>query len=238
LWTGALCNVSPSFTVSLRPTEVVRTDIKMNKDIAEMISEMGTSRNLNWLRGRKDRGYIFRNGVNGAETENFFSLPVVYVADAFVPFLEQTKAVALATISADRVKALCEAQNRVCPVGHTPVCCLRNSFPRLGKHFTADQLPKNCIVVLRGQLRSFYGMFSDHPAATAHVCVNECNRAQLKTIKLKMAGGSSATALDLVWNRIQENKFGSEVEFKEFLDTNAIEISAEDMAECLWPEDD
>jgi hypothetical protein len=80
-------------------------------------------------------------------------------------------------------------------------------------------------------------MFSDHPAVTAHVNINECNRAQLTSIKLKMTGGSMARAVNLVWEKVQQAKFGSEAEFKHFLDANGIEISADDMADCFWPEE-
>lgn len=235
LWTGALCNVPEDWRLKLRPTEVVRTSIQLNKDMLETIPELGTSRTINWLRGSEERGQIFRNGVNGAETDNFFSLPVADVANEFVPFLEQTKDVASRTISPAKVGSLCEAQSTVCPVGLTAIRCLRNSIPRLGSHVTAEQLPKNCIAILRGQLRSFYGMFADHPAATAHVNINECNRAQLKSLNLKMAGGSMEAATTLVWNRVQESTFASEAEFKAFLDSHGIEIPPDDM-ECILAE--
>ena len=40
-----------------------------------------------------------------------------------------------------------------------------------------------------------------------------------------------------VWERVQEAKFKSEAEFKSFLDDNDIEMPAEEMADCFWPEE-
>ena len=135
------------------------------------------------------------------------------------------------------MQSLFEGQSRVCPVGHVAVRFLRNPIPPVGRHLTADQLPDNCIVVMRGQFKQFYGMFSDHPANTAHVNINECNRAQLKTLQLKVAAGSTARAVDLIWNAVQQAKFVSEVEFKNFLDANGIKIAADDLCDCVWSEE-
>ena len=134
--------------------------------------------------------------------------------------------------SAAKVKSLCEAQYKVCPAGLTAVCCLRISYPSLSKPY---QLPDNCIVVLREPLKLFYGMFSDHPAATAHVNINECNRAQLTS--LSCGSDRIERAVRLVWERVQEAMFESKAEFTSFLDDNGIEMLADDMADCVLLEE-
>lgn len=234
LWTGAKCNMTANLKVKLRPTEVVRAGIQLSADMPQLIPELGTARTLDWLRGSSERAFIFRNGVNGAGTDTFFlSLPVAEAPDNFVFFAEQTKDAASATLSPAKVYSLCEAQSNVCPASHTAVLCLRNSFPRVSKDFVA---PNNSIVILRGQLKSFYGMFCDHPAATARVNVNECNRAQLQAMQMKKRGGSTMDAVKLVWERVRKAAFGSETEFKDFLDTNGIDIAEGELVDCMWPE--
>jgi hypothetical protein len=224
LWAGALCNVPPGLQVKLRPTEVVVSGAPMSADIERMIPEKGRSRMLDWLAGSEQDAYVFCNGFNGATTDNFFSMPEANSSDRYVVFVEQTKDVAAATISDAKVRSLLEAQSAVVPEGHTVVRCLRNPFPRTSKGFTADQLPDNAIVVLRGQFQLFYGMFSDHPAATAYPNVNECNKAQLKALGLKMLNGSAERAVRLVWNRVQQARFESQDEFEKFMTDSGIYI--------------
>lgn len=117
------------------------------------------------------------------------------------------------------------------------VRCQLNPSSRADRPFAADQRSDHCVFVTRGQLEGFFGIFGGHPAASARVDINDCNRAQLKPLEMSMADGDVKSAVGLVWDRVQPGKFASGAEFKSFLDAHGIEISTSNLADCWWPEE-
>lgn len=136
LWTGALCKVQETLQGKLRPVEVIRCDdIQLSNNMGEMIPESGTSRELNWLKGSEESAYIFRNGANGARTDNVFG---ANDADSYVLFAEQTEDAAGKTLSVNEAAQL---------------CATTNPFPRMSRDFPVDRLSDNYIIVAHKQLK-------------------------------------------------------------------------------------
>eukprot|EP01031_Cornospumella_fuschlensis_P029578 gene29578-35705_t len=229
LWRGGTSNVSSELRVKLMPVSVVRSGDKLSRDTGDTVSELqhGSNNDITWRGSAVEplkRGFVVINGENGEGVDSWVSLPLDRDPSQDVIIAEQSKHVAMSTVSYKDISDLVEKVVSVCPTRKqsTVVSCVRNPFPRLAPSFVnAAKMPDNVVVVVREHLESHFGMFHRHPAVSPHVDINTCGKERLGTMGMSMAGGKDKAA-KLVFERRQKSKFDSMDDFQHFLVSKGI----------------